>query len=274
MKYPNTVLLPLAASLLLAVTSAGAAGCATTGGSTVDISKAETPAEQRYLLGQSRFERGDHEGAIEAYDKVRNDYPYSRFATLAQLRIGDAYFEQEQYSSAAEQYRSFVKLHPNHPKVPYARFRRAKAIYEKMPENWFFMPPAHQRDLSSTETAARHLQDFQRRHPESKYAEEARKLLAETRRRLADHEMYVAEFYLERDNPRAAAMRLKYLLNNYSGLGLDAKALYLLARSYLELGDTNKAKVALEDLIEFHPSSEYAGRARSYLEEHELAGKN
>ena len=241
-----------------------AGGCATSQA----IKTAESPAEKLYLIGEKRYENQDYSGAIERWNNLRNNYPYSRFAVRADLRIADAYFGKQEWSTAAEQYRSFVKLHPEHPKVPYARFRVGKSVYKKMPKNWFFQPPAYERDLSSTESAVQELQRFLRRFPKSKYAPKARKMLREAKRRLADHEMYVANFYLDRKNARGAMMRLKYLLNNYSGLGLDAKALYLLAVSYLQLGDVKKARTALDDLIEYHPDSKYADKAKQYIDKH------
>lgn len=253
------------ARLLVAAVALGGltAGCATP----AQVRQADTPAERLFQSAEARFERGDYEGAIERYDRVRNDFPYSQYAVRSDLRIADAYFAQDQYASASEQYRTFVKLHPKHEKVDYARFRIGKALHAQMPKNWFFMPPAHERDLSSTRKAARQLEQFVDSYPKSEYVDDANELLREARRRLADHEMYVANFHFERDNPKGASMRLKYLLNNYSGLGLDPRALWMLAQSYEELGEGQKAKTALEDLVEYHPDSKYTDRARDYLKE-------
>jgi outer membrane protein assembly factor BamD len=252
---------------ILAVFLGTAVACATPSA----VQNASTPAERLYRQAEVRFDRGEHTSAIEYYNQVRNEHPYSRYAKKADLRIADAYFEQGQWSSASEQYRTFIKLHPKHDKVAYARFRIGKAMYEKMPDNWFFLPPAHERDLSSTKRAARELSSFVESHPDSEYIEEAREMMREARRRLADHEMYVANFYLERDNARGAKMRLKYLLNNYSGLGLDAKALYRLAIAHTELDEPARARTALQDLMEYHPDSEYAERAKNYMDNHDLA---
>lgn len=238
------------------------AGCASI---PPEVKNAETEAERLYLLGEHRMDRGDYSGAIEKYDAVRNEHPYSRYATEADLRIADAYFEQDQYSSAAEQYRTFIKLHPKHEEIPYARFRIGEAMYEKMPNDWFFLPPTYERDLTSTRSAVDALRTFLEKHPESEKAARGRKMLSKARRRLADHEVYVANFYLERDNPEGAKMRLEYLLNNYSGLGLDARALYMLAKSHHRLGDIEEARTALEDLLEYHSDSSYAERAKRYM---------
>ena len=277
MKLQTTHTRPRLAGILALVAvclSLASVGCATGSRVTVDVDSASSPAEKAYLIGRARLQRGDYEGAISAFDTVRSDFPYSRYAALAELKIADAYFEQQQFASAAEQYRSFVKLHPNSDRIAYARFRTAKAVYEKMPSNWFFMPPAHQRDLSATKTAVKELQTDLGRHPQAKYVDEAEQLLRKSRRLLADHEMYVAEFYLDRDNAEAASMRLKYLLNNFSGLGLDPKALYLLARSYLDLGDVQGARTALQDLLEYHDGSDYARKARNLIESRDLELKS
>lgn len=227
-------------------------------------------ARDAYQDAMEDFEDGDFIDAARKFNIVRTRYTYSQFAALAELRLADVYYEQDKFSSAIEQYRGFVKLHPNHEKVVYAAFRTAMAFYGQMPDDWFFMPPSYEKDLSKVRDAEREFRFFLARYPKSDYASEANKRLAEVRRRLADHEFYVAEFYLKRDNPRAAAMRLTYLLEKYSGLGLDARALYLLGRSYVLLGDTKKAKAALEDLVEFHSQTSWADDARDYLAENNL----
>jgi len=253
--------LRLAAVVLLALSVAAA--CATP----ERVKQADTPAEYGFQEGEHRMERGDYQGAIEKYDWVRNKHPYSRYAVRADLRVADAYFAQEQYSSAVEQYRSFVKLHPKHERVPYARFRAGKAAFEKMPNNFFVMPPAHERDLTSTRKAARALKSFLDKHPESKYADRASKMLDKARRRLAKREMYVAKFYRDRNNPQGARERLEHLLENYSSLGFDAEALYLLAKSHFEMENREGAKTAIRDLLEYHPSSKYTRRARKFAEQ-------
>lgn len=252
---------------LVGLTSA-AAGCAS--GSANQKRTYADAAEQRYMSAKEDLDDDNYLDAIRAFNSVRNKYPYSKYAALADLRIGDAYFDQDKFASAVEQYRNFVQLHPNNPEVAYAHWRIALAFYELMPEDWWFLPPAYERNLTKTQDAVRELNLFVKRFPESKYADRAQKLLGQARRRLADHELYVAKFYLDRDNPRAAAMRLRYLLENYSGLGLDPQALFLLARSYIELGDMNKAKTALQDLVEYHPNTDLAQQAQEYMAEYGL----
>ena len=243
------------------------AGCAT--GKKAEKTYA-SKVERAFDKAETAMERGDYVDATARFQAIRNRFQYSKYATLAELRLADAYFEQEQWSTAIAQYRTFLKLHPNHREVAYASFQVAESFYGQMPDDFFMLPPAYERDLASTRDAEREFAYFLKKYPNSEYSDEARKRLALVKRRLADHELYVAAFYLKRDNPRAAAMRLTYLLDEYSGVGLDSRALFLLGRSYLELGDTKKAKTALLDLVDNFPNDPLAREARKYLNKYTL----
>jgi outer membrane protein assembly factor BamD len=222
-------------------------------------------AEYTYLQAERSFDRKDYLQATQRYNTVRNQFPYSRYAALADLRIADAYFAQEQYASAVEQYRSFVRLYPRHEQIVYAYWQIATSFYNQIPEEWWFQPPVHERDLSRAREAVRELRLFLRHFAESEYAPEANQKLAAARRRLAEHEYYVAQFYLKRENHKAVVGRLTYLLTHYAGLGFDRQALLQLGKSHLALGDRDRAITALEDLVQVHPNSEQAREARRHL---------
>jgi outer membrane protein assembly factor BamD len=235
-----------------------------------DSATYQAQAQQSFLEGEQALEDDDFIEAQRLYTFVRNRFPYSQYAALADLRLGDVYYRQDKFAAAIEQYRGFIKLHPRHPEIPYAAFQVAMSFYGQMPEDWWFMPPAYEKDLSPVLDARREFEYFLKRYKNSEFEKKARRRLAQIRRRLADHEFYVANFYLEGGNYRAAAMRYRYLLENYSGVGLDDRALFLLARSYLELKDVKAAKRALDDLVEFHPDSSLADDAREYLATYRL----
>lgn len=234
------------------------------------LSEFDEKAANAWESAERAFRSGDYIEAIRRYNLLRTKFPYSGLSTLADLRIADAYFTQEKYATAIEQYRAFIKLHPQNDQVTYAAWRVALSFAEQMPKDFWMLPPGYQRDLRSAENAVDELRYFLRRYPESKWDEKATRRLLLARRRLADHELYVAKFYLKRDNPRAAAMRLSYMLKNYPGLGLDPDALFLLARAYVELGDVRKARVALNDLIQVHPDHPLSADARAYMTRHNL----
>lgn len=243
------------------------AGCTTT---RAQMPPPRSEAEAAFQRAERAMERGDYLDANARYTTVRAQFPYSQYATLAELRLADAYFEDEKYISAISQYRNFIKLHPNHERAIYANWRVAESFAGQMPKPFFLLPPTHERELASTRDAERELEFFLRKYPDTEYTAQARRKLAEVRRRLADYEMYVAQFYIRKKNYRASAMRLTYLLEKYSGVGLDAQALFLLGRSYLELNDVNKAVLALNDLIANFSADPLARQAQAYLARHNL----
>src|SRR3954469_14363732 len=112
---------------------------------------------------------GDHyQIAIEKLKTIRNKFPYSSFATEAQLKIADVYFLQDSFAEAALAYEAFVDLHPKHEKVAYAMFRSAKSYYADI-------PGTVARDLTSAQKALDKYNDFLRRFPTAPEAAEARK---------------------------------------------------------------------------------------------------
>lgn len=213
---------------------------------------------------------GDYQDASKYLNMVRARFPYSSYAPLAELGLGDVYFAEEKFATAIEQYRGFIKLHPSHEKVTYAAWQVAQSFAGQVPEDWFFMPPAYEKDQARTRDAERELKYFLAKYPGSPFEAQAKKQLSKVRRQLADHELYVAEYYIERDNARAGAARLTGLLKDYAGLGLDARALFLLAKCYLTLGDVKKAKAALDDLVEYHGTDPLAADAKAYMEKYSL----
>jgi outer membrane protein assembly factor BamD len=265
--HASMKLRPLFWTLALTMTLLGGAPLAT----------AQTPddaysaqAQEVWDRAERAFSSNDFLEAIRLYNMVRTQYTYSAYVALADLRIADAYFEQERFATSIEQYRTFIKLYPNHERILYANWRIAHAFYRQVPDDWFFLPPAYERELARARDAERELRLFLRRFPNTEFTEQANRFLLLSRRRLADHELYVATFYLERDNPRAAAMRLTYLLQNYSGLGLDPNALFLLARAYVELKDVDRALIALKDLVETHPQHPLTKKALAWANQHKL----
>ena len=147
--------------------------------------------------------------ALDKLRIVKNKFPYSKHAIDAQLRIADVYFLQELYGEAALTYETFRDLHPKHERVAYAMFRIGKSHFLDAPSNIA-------RDLTAATKALNAYKDFVRRFPDSTDTPEANKDIAETRKILAEKELYIANFYFREDQHEAARARLKKIVDNYS----------------------------------------------------------
>lgn len=249
--------------LALAVLFGGLAGCGATDAPRA-LSYGEN-ARRSYENAFRAFEDRDCLTADPLFRRIRREYPYSRYAALAELRIADCHLIQNQYIEAVRAYRSFVRHRPAHADVPYAQFKIAESYYRQIPSDFFLSPPPHQRDLGPTRNALRQLRRFILDYPEDDHVERAREMVREALAQLARHELYVAEFYLGADHPRAAVLRLRHLLDVYEGSGIEPQALLLLGRVYLHMREVRDARRTFEELVQRFPDDGYAVQAREFL---------
>jgi outer membrane protein assembly factor BamD len=243
----------------LAMACGGGSG---SGKSTLDPDDDARSGYEKALLD---FRRGDCLSAEPTFREIRREFPYSRFAALAELRIGDCQFKNEAYPEAIQTYRQFVRIRPSHKEVPYARFRIAEAYYNQIPGGWFMTPPAHERDQSAARDALIQLRRFVVDYPDDQRVPDANKLMEKCMALLAAHEFYVARFYLKRDAYRGVISRLKGLLTSYPGSGVEAQALLLLGEVYLETNEIEAARDTLGEILQRFPKSSEAKRARALL---------
>jgi outer membrane protein assembly factor BamD len=238
------------------------AGC---GASAVDPSYAGT-ARYEYDQGVEALDDDDWVGAMERFTAVKNKFPYSQYAALAELRIGDTWYAQDKHLQAVDAYKLFVQSRPTHRDVPYALWRVGTAYYEQRPSDFFLFPPTFEKDQAATKDAVRSLEHYLERFPQDVNAADARQKLAECRRELARHEMYVADFYLRQERPASARGRLEGLVSEYEDLGdVWARAGALLVEVYLDLELPDNALVVARQVIEKQPASDEADEMRTFL---------
>jgi len=246
------------------------AACSTFGGSKKDddvvgdITYA-ADAEANMKLGDEAFESENFAEAARYYEYVKTKYPFLEAAKTAELKLGDCDFARDRFIEARDRFQNFVRLHPTHPKVDYAAFRAALTHYKDMPSDLFILPPASEKDQQEVRGAMNAMSDFLRIYPDSRYVPEAKKVLVEVKTRLAEHEIYVADFYRRRDRWAAVIGRLTTVAKNYSGTGYDEKVYFGLHEAYSQLKDQKRAKEALRAYLVLHPDDRDAKRARELL---------
>jgi outer membrane protein assembly factor BamD len=256
----------LALTLLFVAAGPSLAGC---GGAAevVDESYAGS-ARRAYLLGEEALEDGDYEEAIRHFSFVKNKFAYSKYAAQAELRIADAYFAQEKFIEAIDAYQLFMQAHPSHRDVPYAMFRIGEANFAQIPSDFILFPPAHEKDQAATNEALRSLNRYVDRFPQDGNVPKAKEHIRDCRRLLADHELYVARFYLRNERPASARGRLEEVVAKYGDLADRwSQAALLLVRTYVDLDMDAEARALAERLVKAHPDRPEAEDARDVLAE-------
>lgn len=222
-------------------------------------------AQQAYENAMAFYRDESWPEALEAMRRVRQEYSSSRWGWLAELRVADIDFKQERYTEALSGFRAWIRYHPSQPEASYAHFMIARCHVAQMPDDWFLTPPSHERDLSAAHDAEGALARFLRDHGDSEHAPEARRILGDVRRVLAQHELYVADFYASRERWAAAISRLTGLLEGYEGSGVEPSALLKLGEILLRTGRQPEARGAFRELIDTHPQANEVAAARRYL---------
>jgi outer membrane protein assembly factor BamD len=210
--------------------------------------------------------------------EVKRKYSYSKYARQAELRIADADMAQEKYSDAVREYKDFVHAHRSDAEdVAYARSKIAEASVDQIPES-FLLASSEERDQGAVVDAYKELKGYLSDYPDSKEASRMRELLAQVVARLVRHELYVARFYLNRDNYDAAVARVQYALHNYGAAmqgaaaatpatgNLEAEALLLLGTTYLKMQKWSDARQTFQTIVKDFPTSPMSVPARNYLE--------
>jgi outer membrane protein assembly factor BamD len=235
-------------------------------------------AQRAYDEAMKEFQSHNWIESQALFREVKRKFSYSKFAKLAELRIADADFEQEKYAEAIRGYRQFVHDHRSDPEeTGYARSRIAEAQYKQISDS-FLLPSADERDQAVILDAFKELKGYVHDYPDSKETAKIKELLADVTARLMRHELYVARFYLARDNFQAAVFRVQYAMRNFAAppsaraadesvdSGLEAEALLLLGEVYLKMKKYPEARAAFDGIVREYPSSPLVVQANNFLE--------
>jgi lipopolysaccharide export system protein LptA len=103
-------------------------------------------------------------------------------------------------------------------------------------------------------------------YPPGLFTEKAKEKISACKKRLAENEFYVANFYYKRGRFGAAASRFEELLQKFPKDPDEDKTLYFLAKSCVELEQWEKAEIAFMRVITDYPKSVYYKESRAFLD--------
>lgn len=225
-------------------------------------------AQQNYEHGLKELKEKNWLTAGQYFKHVRATFGFSRWATLSELGLADADFGAGKFVEAVDGYKNFMKAHPGNERVQdgYAAFRIGYAYYREIPTDWFILPPSYEKDQGPVLDALRELTAFTEQYGDTTYAGEARKLIGDCVRKLTDHELYVADFYLRANHPFSAIGRLEGIIRAYPGAQREPEIMLLLGRVYLKMEKPAEARATFVRLAQSHPEDFRAEKAKLYID--------
>ena len=221
--------------------------------------KKKLTADQYYHAAEEYYREGAYPMAIETFRDLLDQNPFSSYTEEAELRIAHAHYLDEQYIQAIAALTDFQRRHPTSAHLAFVGYELGMCYEKQM--------GTIDRDQSAARSAERYFQTLIQQYPDSPYAELAREELAKARRSLAEHELYVARFYGEFGNEKAAEDRSLGIVGEYPHTDAAGEALYMLAQIFRKQKDDYRAALAYASLVQQHPNNAWAPRAQGALKQ-------
>ena len=190
--------------------------------------KAEKSAEMLAGEGMEAFEKEKYRKAIESFEQLRDWYPFSKYAILAELKIADSYYHLNEYEEAVFAYEEFENLHPRNDAIPYVIYQIGQCYFEQI--------DTVDRDQSVTRKALETFGRLATQFPGDTYSKTAETRIRECKKVLAEHEFYVGVFYYRTKHYKAALTRFERVISNYpdmENIQQDARRYIALCKSEL-----------------------------------------
>lgn len=244
LRIPQMVLLSLV--LMIAI------GCAGT-----SEKKEPRTDEEFFNRAMTFYKKKDYWQAKPVFTELRDKFPLSKYAVLAELRLADIHFFREEYVEAIHFYEEFKRLHPSNPHVPYAILQLGMCYFEQI--------ELIDRDQTPAEKAAGYFEYLITQYPNSPFTGTAMGKYKICRERMFEHDFYIGHFYYKTGEYWAAKERFLKILPQYPYVKGKDKVFFYLGKTYQQLNEEEKAKETLLQLIEDFPQSEYQAEAKWFV---------
>lgn len=221
----------------------------------------ERPVEALYNTGYQRLQARRWNDAIDYFQEVERQHPYSEWARRAILMQIYAFYQNNAYQDATAAADRFIALFPGNPSAAYAFYMKAICNFEQIVDVG--------RDQGYAEAALAGLRDVVRRYPNSPYATDARVKIDMVNDQLAGKEMAVGRFYQRANQPIGAINRYKTVIDNpdFQRASHTPEALYRLVEVNLQLGLRDEAMRNASVLGYNFPGSPWYAEAYALLNE-------
>jgi len=194
-------------------------------------------AQQLAWDGMDAYEDGDYKDAIEYFQQLKDWYPFSKYAVLAELKIADSHYHLQQYEEAIYAYEEFEKLHPRNEAIPYVLYQIGRCYFDQI--------GTIDRDQTPARKAYETFRRLDKQFPNDKYARSGAEHLTTCVRSIVGNEYYIGVFYYKSNHYKAALHRFMTVLSDYPDVGYHQKALEYIAKCEAELSARAETETAV-----------------------------
>ena len=189
---------------------------------------------EAYNEGLKELNKGDIFFAAKKFNEVELLYPQSVWAPRSTLMAAYSYYSQLYYNDAIFELERFLDKYKNHPDTDYAYYLLGVCHYNQIIDE--------KKDLGEIIKAKEYFTLLRNIYPNTDFSEDAKFKLELIEEVLASKELYLANYYLEREKWIPAMNRYKKIVNKYDTTIFVEEALYRLVELNYKLGLENESK--------------------------------
>jgi len=233
-------------------------------------------AEERYTYGMQLFNKKNYLVALDTFEDLRANFPFSKYAIEAELKIADCYFFQEKYIEAVAYYKEFIKLHPSNENLPHVWYHLGLCHYNESISlslvaqlRHFFNPDSRSmpidRDVSDIQKAYKIFRQVVERFPDTEFAIKAKLKQTICEENLFAHDLYVGRYYLTLKDYYSAYLRFEKIINAYPQNTQLDEITFLKGQTLLKLNEKQAAFLTFKQFIADYPDSSYYSNAQEQI---------
>jgi outer membrane protein assembly factor BamD len=209
-------------------------------------------AESSYIAAMKSLKDRNYSEAAKNFEKIDDDFPFSKWAVKAGSMAAYAYYKEKEYSDVIRVVDDFIRINPTNQNIPYMFYMKALSYYEQIPEIT--------RAQDATRQASATFRELIARFPTSEYADDAKEKLVFVDEHLAGAKMSVGRYQILQQNYVGAIESFQDVVTRYSYTNQAPEAYYRLYEIYQKLGLKTESLRPYQILKTKFPDSKWASR--------------
>ena len=202
-----------------------------------------------YKEGLNFLDKYDGLSAAKKFNEAELLYPQSEWAPKSALMAAYSYYMIAYYSDAINELEQFIKKYPKNKRMDYANFLLAMCYYQSIVDE--------KKDLKPLLKAREKFVYVLETYPNTDFALDAKFKLDLISEILASKEMYLGNYYIQKEKWIAAINRFKTVITEYDTTVYVEEALHRLVELHYKIGLNDEAKKYAKLLGYNYQSSEW-----------------
>ncbi len=190
--------------------------------------KEKLSAELSYIKAMKYLKKKDYTSAAENFEKIDDEFPFSKWAMKAKTMAVYARYKDEEYAQILTLVDDFLRLNPNSEYVPYMIYMKGLSYYNRV--------PSIERAQDDTQKASFTFRELIARFPNDFHSSDAEKKLHFVDEHLAGSKMSIGRYHIENSNYIGAITNFKDVIDYYRQTDQVPEAYFRLTEIYCKIG--------------------------------------